>query len=352
MYLGGCHGDSDDSSWGVASLQPATGLKARPLLWEYSDTGATRYPATLSPVMNASDPSVVSPILALPSLGNTYGAVLIATFISLVLDGVAMQQAFRYFQEYRNDRRILRIFVGLLIVGNTFHTSLCCHIWYYIRRVFLLGSRYRYFAAFSIIFMVCAIGFGTASTVKGFTTTTFDQFAKFAWLTSAAYVSALACDSVTTTSLIVFLVQNKTGFSSTDSMINTIILYTINTGLVTTVLNVLCASFTLAQTQNLIYVALGFPLCKSYVCSMLAILNSRKGLADAHTDAFTVPTMDFPKHIGQSTTSTRREHAFFPGVIHVNTERSDTLVLRSDDRASREEDSAGLEVYEMQSMKA
>ncbi|TBU51389.1 hypothetical protein BD310DRAFT_769544, partial [Dichomitus squalens] len=50
-------------------------------------------------------------LLKVPALDNTYGAVLIGTFVALVLYGLQLHQSYRYFRMYHGDSAILKTLV-------------------------------------------------------------------------------------------------------------------------------------------------------------------------------------------------------------------------------------------------
>ncbi|KAH9933621.1 uncharacterized protein BXZ73DRAFT_77240 [Epithele typhae] len=350
-----------EADWCAYKSAPDRGQNAG---YTLSSSPHIHFQVTLSLVMNVSDPSVVSPVLAipgaLPSLGDTFGSLLIATFISLVLYGIGMHQTFRYFQEYRKDRRILQMFVGLLIspqnsVADTFHTLICCHVCYYYLVVDYFNpldlQKGIWSIRTSIITIAQAYDFSIAPRAPVMGTTSVESFCVRNLV--QLLLSVHQIDNV-------FVVGSKYRYFAIFADQNTPRSSSFCAPLLTGLLRqgFGAGRYTAATFDDFAKFAHGFndqhhhPVHHQHWLSALQILNSRKGLANAHADAFTVPTIDLLKPIGQSTTSTHGEHMFFSGAIRVNAERSDTLVLRPDDRTSREEDSAGLDVYQLQNMKA
>ncbi|KAI0682313.1 hypothetical protein C8T65DRAFT_750653 [Cerioporus squamosus] len=87
-------------------------------------------------LLSASYPSVAPDdamplILQIPALDNTFGAVLLGTFLSLMLYGMTLHQSYRYYRLYPNDKAWLRGVVSLTIVLETIHMVLACHVCYY-----------------------------------------------------------------------------------------------------------------------------------------------------------------------------------------------------------------------------
>ncbi|KAJ7235189.1 hypothetical protein C8J57DRAFT_1376279 [Mycena rebaudengoi] len=75
----------------------------------------------------------------------------------------------------------------------------------------------------------------------------------------------VACDFLITTSMIYWLSKGRSQFRRTNTALNSLILYTINSGL-----------FFLTFTTTLIYAFFFFVASRLYLCSLLSILNSRE----------------------------------------------------------------------------
>ncbi|KAM5544661.1 hypothetical protein V8D89_001559 [Ganoderma adspersum] len=66
--------------------------------------------------------TVVNPLDLLPKippLDNTFGAVLIGTFVGLMLYGITLHQSYRYFHMYPADLPILRFLVSFVLYVST-----------------------------------------------------------------------------------------------------------------------------------------------------------------------------------------------------------------------------------------
>jgi len=105
-------------------------------------------------------------------------------------------------------------------------------------------------------------------------------------------------DMFTAASLSFFLHKMRTGYKKSDSLINRLIIYSVNTGLVTSVFSAaVLASYNLMPT-NLIFIALYFILSKLYANSCLATLNTRRFVHGRGTDRedVTIPTFVMVAH--------------------------------------------------------
>jgi len=84
------------------------------------------------------------------------------------------------------------------------------------------------------------------------------------------------------------LYRKKTGFARTDSVIMTLMAYSLNSGFLTSALgSVLLITFAIAP-NTLIWMAVFWVMCKCYIISLLAMLNSRDHIRDQSTSAYSL----------------------------------------------------------------
>ncbi|KAI0822168.1 hypothetical protein BC628DRAFT_703459 [Trametes gibbosa] len=241
----------------------------------------------------------------LPSQGGTLGALLLGSIFGFMLYGLMLHQAYRYYRMYPGDRRILKALVLIIIVTETFHTAMwitACYEylvvnyfnpanaikthWYikitipvtaitiifcqlfYAARVYYLGVQWQY------------------RVLVGIVSTNTVEFSRSTWIISAAYGHAVLCDIFTTSALIYVLRRSRTGVKRTDSVLDTLVLYTVNTGLLTTIVGLLIFVSGIAYPDLLIYAGLSIAGVKLYSNSVLAMLNSRQSLSDRMTQGF------------------------------------------------------------------
>jgi len=121
---------------------------------------------------------------------------------------------------------------------------------------------------------------GSVFTIEAFLLVEIDQFPKLIWVTSVGLGSAAACDIIIAVSLCSYLTRSRTGFKRTDSLITTLIVYSLTTGLVTSVIaSAAVITFAIMPT-NFIWMSFFWVLGKCYVNSFLAALNSRDALRE------------------------------------------------------------------------
>ncbi|KAI0636270.1 hypothetical protein C8Q77DRAFT_636208 [Trametes polyzona] len=322
---------------------------------------ATTIPPTALP-FNLTDPAEVLEaynLLAaavrsqLPPLQDTFGAYLICTCIGCMLFGLTTHQTYRYYRLYPTDGISLK--VGSLLGLDILHTITSIHVCYYYlvtnyfnpesmgtgvwsirlgimetgmvilvahcfyaRRLFLLGNGHLFPVSIIGLLLFAEIGFSLAATVESFIQVSFDKFFKFQWLIWVVLAVALLVDLVATSILTFYLRRSRTGFKRTDSMVDVLMVYAINTGLSTSVLTLAALICSIAASHTLIWAAITVPATKMYANSLLAVLNSRRSLIDKGLEGF--ETGSFGLKVIDPRAIDRGSHAleFTPGSPRLN----------------------------------
>ncbi|KAI0808397.1 hypothetical protein C8Q74DRAFT_1363765 [Fomes fomentarius] len=91
--------------------------------------------------------------------------------------------------------------------------------------------------------------------------------------------------------LVALLITSRTGGSRLKRLINRLIFYTINTGLLTSVLALLAIVTNLTKGDTLIYLILSYVGTSLYTVSMVASLNAREGLRNHMAGASGITTI-------------------------------------------------------------
>ncbi|OJT12910.1 hypothetical protein TRAPUB_10541 [Trametes pubescens] len=125
------------------------------------------------------------------------------------------------------------------------------------------------------------------------------------WMVSVVYGVTVSCDIILTGSLTWVLLKKRTGFKNTDSLIAVIVLYSINTGLMTGVFGLLVFIFALVMPNNLVYIGISIFGTKLYINSVLAVLNSRKSLNNRNLNGFELNSFDTSGMPSSSATRSR-----------------------------------------------
>ncbi|EGO27269.1 hypothetical protein SERLADRAFT_413740 [Serpula lacrymans var. lacrymans S7.9] len=107
---------------------------------------------------------------------------------------------------------------------------------------------------------------------------TFAQLGTLKDLSMTVNAVAAAGDVLIAAILCTLLQNSRTGFRRSDTIINKLILFSINTGLLTSICAVASLISITAAPTTFIYIAFYFCLGRLYCNSLLATLNARKGI--------------------------------------------------------------------------
>ncbi|KAF9468552.1 hypothetical protein BDZ94DRAFT_673958 [Collybia nuda] len=250
------------------------------------------------------------------SIDATYGSAFIGLVAGAILYGVTLLQTFLYYRRYPRDSIFIKLLVFLLWVLDTTHLALCtvAIYWYLVtnysnpealnkttwsidlqtdcngliglivecffaRRVWIMSSN-KLLTGVIVVLACIHFGLGIVFTIEGFLLIDTRKFGQLIWVTSAGLGSAAAADIIIACSLCYYFMKNRTGFSRTDSLITTLIIYSLTTGLITSVIaSIAVVTFAIMPT-NFVWLAFFWVLGKCYVNSLLAALNSRDSLRE------------------------------------------------------------------------
>ncbi|KAF8895422.1 hypothetical protein BD779DRAFT_726215 [Infundibulicybe gibba] len=242
-----------------------------------------------------------------PKIDSTYGSAFIGLVAGSVLYGVTLLQTYLYYKQYPKDSIIIKFLVFFVWVLDTTHLILCgvAMYWYLItnfsnetaltkttwsmdgliglivecffaRRLWIMSGNLILTA---IIVLLACIHFGLGI-VEGFLLVETNKFPELIWVTSAGLGSAAAADIIIACSLCYYLSKSRTGFSRTDSLITTLTVYSLTTGLITSVIASIAVVTFATMPTNFVWLAFFWVLGKCYVNSLLAALNSRGSLRE------------------------------------------------------------------------
>ncbi|EJD07972.1 uncharacterized protein FOMMEDRAFT_16510 [Fomitiporia mediterranea MF3/22] len=234
--------------------------------------------------------------------------------MAMALWGCASVQLYYYFNNFPKDELRLKILVTLVWALDTAHQGLISHSCYlylvsnYGNPLFLFKIvptlevmvllsaivcllvqsflLYRVFrlseknVVLVVALSLLAIAQFIATTLffaKGYRLSSFAEVPSIAWLSKTANSLAAATDVSIAITLIFLLHRSRTGFRRSETMINRLIIFTINTGAVTSVCALFAVLFVSIYPNALIYVAFYVCISRMYSNTLLATLNARKG---------------------------------------------------------------------------
>ncbi|GAA5952609.1 hypothetical protein JCM3765_002221 [Sporobolomyces pararoseus] len=239
------------------------------------------------------------------------GPFLIAGVLSCFLNGVVSSQAFRYYQNFPNDRKLYKHCVSALLVlgwahtalsvwtvwdwcvahyGETKHlamspwsfgaiqvllgvTALICRC-FYAYRVWIVSKRNLVLPVLIMILSFASLGCALGAGITVFVKKYFASFADFSWGISVA----TAADALITGSLVFYLVKSKSGgLHNTNSIINKLIELLVSTNGVTFFMGLLSALLFWTGAGNW-HIAGNACLNASYASALIVSLNARMEL--------------------------------------------------------------------------
>ncbi|EKM55029.1 uncharacterized protein PHACADRAFT_208558 [Phanerochaete carnosa HHB-10118-sp] len=248
----------------------------------------------------------------------TYGALLVGGLIALFLSGVVSTQAFYYRRSYLDDRLRNKIMVLLVWILDLLHSSFViasvfrCLVngignplairriaWevsvtisitgiltfiihlFFTHRVWTLSKCNKALSGTIALlaFLRMLSAFGTVVQMSRFKT--WQGFHDGAgWTFTTGLAISASVDFIIATSLCYFLQKRRTGFKGMDEIIDSIIRYTVESGLLTFTLTVASFVCWLTMPSNFIFLALHFCISKTYANSFLATLNARSHIKE------------------------------------------------------------------------
>ncbi|KAJ7652810.1 hypothetical protein DFH06DRAFT_1205747 [Mycena polygramma] len=244
---------------------------------------------------------------------------ILAITLCAPLWGVNVAQAQSYYRTYPDDAKKLKFLVGFCVFLNTAQLGVLAYTVYFWlitcrlpENYPLLGSLKRsmvpsyltyflttvvqsfyavrvWFVSHKNRYLVSAIMFlSITQMASGFALCTYmatiDKlvavYSHFNHIAGSLELgSSMLCDLLITISLVYYLRGSSSGFKGTQGAVNKIIMYSINTGMVTNVFALVnLVTWLAAPRTDFTWAVFHFALGKIYVNSMLVSLNARAGI--------------------------------------------------------------------------
>ncbi|KIJ37775.1 hypothetical protein M422DRAFT_69187 [Sphaerobolus stellatus SS14] len=254
--------------------------------------------------------------LILPALDNTFGALLIAAVIAGALWGISTVQAYWYFVTYPKDILSLKLLVTLMWVTDTVHQALITHIIYYYLITHYFDPLNLDYAVWSLTFQ-CIFEFIPCFCVQSFFLMRIWVLSRGKWafvvppaflilsklalsmvwtikcsrlksvteglaqehsVAAAINGCAAAGDIILAVTMVILLHRSRTGMRQSDSILEKLTLYTVNTGVITSLASIVTLITAEVWKHAFIYAIFYFCTGRLYVNTILASLNARKAL--------------------------------------------------------------------------
>lgn len=207
---------------------------------------------------------------------------------------------------------------------------------YYLRTIWILLGRKFYklpVVGTLVVLAFVSFGFGIANCAIGFVDPTLPGvYQRTRVPASVQPVTASVTDVCITVCLCWALHNENTGLNRTDTLVRKLMVYAINRGILTSVIQVGQAVAYLAANTTLFYWSMfHFPASKVYVNSVMAILNARHHMQDRKKSSVRMPSAvgrnsrSIPLQNLRGDNVSRYEQGRQPTVINISTSQSIAL---------------------------
>lgn len=255
--------------------------------------------------------------LDMSELRFTLGAMLIGGFVCIFLSGIVTMQVYLYYRVYQRDALRVKVTVFALWLFDVLHSAMVCvtnweyavvhfgdasrvddilwsvafsialtaittfivHI-FFTHRLHAISNSNLYMTAPMVALALLRVAVALVTTVKMIQLGSFRRFIdEIDWVFTMGLSASAVMDVAIAVGLCYFLRKNKSGFSSSmDQLIDSLVLYTVESGVVTCAVTIVSLICWTTMSDNLIFMGLHFTISKLYANSLLATLNSRKSL--------------------------------------------------------------------------
>ncbi|KZT39158.1 hypothetical protein SISSUDRAFT_665168 [Sistotremastrum suecicum HHB10207 ss-3] len=246
------------------------------------------------------------------------GVLMICIFLTSSLYGLTSFQGISYFRTFSNDSIPLKATVLFVIALSTLHMCLCwsfmyrffivgfgdylsllippwsvkitvpvtcavqtiCHL-FFVGRLWTLSSKNKPLCGTLVLMDIAHVGSIAAFTVKCFEATYITDLIRIPTnmhMMTACLVICVSSDVVITLSMCYYLYKGRTGYKRTDTLLTTLIIYSINTGIVTAIGDTMVVILSQALPENVAFFAVFEVTIELFANAMLTSLNTRTQL--------------------------------------------------------------------------
>jgi hypothetical protein len=245
------------------------------------------------------------------------GMLVLGLIFSSMLYGVMLTQTYKYYQRFRRDRFLIKLLVFSVWLLNTVSMFFVGQAsWYYLVtngprnistwslnvelalsvaisgisetflafRVYKLSGRKHWLIILLISLALMHFASGQVGAIELLLLNSSARFSSVMVPSVLRLSSAAICDTAIAASLTYFLDKKRTGFKRNDEIINYLILFSINSGLATSMISVSSLVTYLVVPNLMIYTALCFLISRLYANTFLCSLNSRQILLNVEKE--------------------------------------------------------------------
>ncbi|PIL26435.1 hypothetical protein GSI_12193 [Ganoderma sinense ZZ0214-1] len=246
-------------------------------------------------------------------LNVTVGALLLGVLVTAVGYGITTMQTYMYIGRFPKDPWLSKSTVWSLFALDTAHVTLSWHmiyyylilnfdnrdalkdsVWsfditivltavitvivhcFYARRVFILGGGNWIITVLILMLSVIRLVFGCIVSVKIFQLKDLEVLPeKITPEVGVGLGAGTLADCIITGTLVYYLRKHKSGFNNIDTFLDKITYWTVNNGMLTSIVGLVVILTFSTMPTNMVYLSVHLLLSKLYANSLLATLNFR-----------------------------------------------------------------------------
>ncbi|KLO19725.1 hypothetical protein SCHPADRAFT_935206 [Schizopora paradoxa] len=250
-------------------------------------------------------------------ISENLGTAFMGSLLTAVLFGITCMQALSYAHYCRSDNSFLLATVLFLIILDLVHTGFVAHLVYtfvvtdfddilklevlpwslpssvllhllsdtiirtfFIRRIWFLSKRNYVVTGFLGILLLSSFAFVILLEVRSFGLHNVLKLSTIRWEVYTSLSFTMSTDLFITVAMCFYLFRSRNGHKATNSVLNTLCIYTINTGLLTTLWSLGCLVAYACKPESFFFLAFYLPESKFYTNAFLASLNARHTLRE------------------------------------------------------------------------
>ncbi|EPT00258.1 hypothetical protein FOMPIDRAFT_1023856 [Fomitopsis schrenkii] len=254
-------------------------------------------------------------------LDTIFGSALIGIILAAMVFGIFTSQLYVYFRRFGDDPRWMKALVLALWANLAFLLATNIHMIYvylikdwghtdklayaswdwllyvgctsiastgvqmfFARRIFILSRNVVVrWATASIVVVLSLIGLvvGFYAMAACYRLKKFLNFTKVTWAVDVWLGCGSACDIIIALTMCYLLHTSRTGIKRTDKLINKLMAYAIQTGAVTSIVEIICLASYTEEGFHFGHIMVVFPLGGLYATSLLANLLARQAVTQS-----------------------------------------------------------------------
>ncbi|KZT39540.1 hypothetical protein SISSUDRAFT_1045411 [Sistotremastrum suecicum HHB10207 ss-3] len=276
----------------------------------------------LSLTLSAPLSSLIARMTPLPAnLVPSFEYVLIGVLVTSLLHGFTTFQCISYFRNFPNDSRLIKLTVAVVAIIENLHLACCWHFEFYFFHaaledpIILLRNIWSSFLTVPLTmvilsichvfftvklwkisdhnWIICApiaaleltgVGFQIVFIIRLFGIPLWPEIAiRLRVLVTIVFILVVCIDLAIAAGLCYYLRKWRTGYQRTDNILSQLLYFTINNGILTSLVDMAMMGLFLGLSNNLAFFAVFEVISKVYAAAILTSLNTRKTLRNQYT---------------------------------------------------------------------